>query len=166
MASTPGLLDPLCRDGPLLAAAPRLARLFGEHAPSLRAALDAGARVIAGGAAALAASPFGAALRQGEDRAGLARSLLRDASRFAAVPHAVRIATAAGWAPAAEGGRARQRRAPRRGRRPRLSAQSIVASVGRPISTRPASSSVEADTIACCVPTWASRKRRCSGLDR
>ncbi len=191
MRSAPRLLDPLRRDGDLLAAAPRLARLFGEHAPSLRAALDAGARVIAGGAAALAASPFGIAqlqgaalrgpfdaafpvlddrdlgtaprvsggsfadgsaaaiglfgveaivrlagalsaatgistlsaarlpavvvpallaacrdeaLRQGEDPAGLARALLRDAAGFAAAPHAMRIALAAGWTVAVEEG--------------------------------------------------------------
>ena len=49
--------------------------------------------------------------------------------------------------------------------RPRSMAQSWVASVGIPSSTRPVSSQVAGATSMCCVAAWASRKRRCSGLD-
>ena len=64
-------------------------------------------------------------------------------------------------------------REPRRGdrlvrgedREPEVHAQSWVASVGIPSSTRPVSSQVAGATSMCCVAAWASRTRRCSGLD-
>ncbi|RPH43919.1 MAG: hypothetical protein EHM87_12220 [Burkholderiales bacterium] len=176
-------LDALRRNGMLMAAAPRIGSYLGERAGATRAALDLTARVVAGGAAVLASSPFGAArlrdealggpfdagrpafddpfgvppsacgatlgdgsaaavglfgvaalarlagevaavtglstlsaarlpalvvpvllaacrveaLRVGGDTAALARAVIQDGSRFAAAPHARRVALGAGW---------------------------------------------------------------------
>lgn len=190
VSTPPRLLDALRRDGALLAAAPRIARVLGERAGATRAALDLTARVLAGGAGRLASSPFGTArlfdealngpfdagqpafddvdlgaaprvagaafgagsdaavrlfgveplarlagevsaatglstlsaarlsamvmpvliaacrhavLRSGEDAAGLARALIREAATFGAAPHARRVALAAGWIEASAG---------------------------------------------------------------